>query len=407
MANRCVDLFTKPKTSLTTLQKAAFWLTLTSGTLAPLATMAGGFSGTGGGGGIASFANPKDAQRARELIKEGKELPPDLLANAKIQTLEGWEMQKWGLEPIEASPGASWQIYLAKAKENLRAVSPIIASKLDLVKDWMSFSDWQGVENLPSYKDANPSHNATELQVPIQLALRLSDGNSSGQKGPVLGKVRLKVIFNMQLFERLSPLEQAMLVLHEEFYALGQAIGHESSDHVRPLVTLFFSKYGEELARDSEGGVIPVGIIPGIKKRLTAHFGDYVMFFSELAPRKPSAPRTAERHSAVFLEVVLELREQMIRCRGTGMSPQACAQQIHDAFGRRDDVSPEKAFMYLSYFFLEKHKGALNAEALMDTTKTDAELKEVLDKACKLMIAGASTMLPEIILIRPALVYCL
>ena len=353
-----------------------------AGLFFPLASLAGGFSGSGGGSGVLSFKSNTEAAMVREMIAEGKVIPSRGLKTGRLRTLERFEMDSKGTAPFSLPPEAKWQDYLAKAYQNVRMLSPILARRLEQISEWMEFGDWQHQSALGLLGDANPRHALSENEVAIQVALRLSNGNSKRQDGPTLQKVEIKILFDKRIFDLFDPLDQAILVLHEQLYALGQAAGLKSSDEIRPLVILSFSDYANNLQLRSRGGLLPVGSIPLFKEKLATQFGDYAMFFADLGKIPNTRPRTADRHFNLFVEVISELREGMRSCLGSGMAPSDCGPRVLLAYGKRDDLSDEKAFVFMSYFLLEKNLRIINSEALINDKLSEEEFVSNLDFAC-------------------------
>lgn len=404
------------------LQNLLAWGTITAGTLMPFIALAkGGFSGSGGGGGVATFNNAKDAEIARKLIAEGKPLPKNLLKNAKIRTVERWEMDHTeSLKPFKNDNGDSWPTLHAKAKDNLRILSSVTFRLLNQVSDWMAFAEWSAIDALPNLPDATLRHQLGDREVRVQLAIRLSEGNSLPGKGPTRDRIKLKVIFNKTLFDLLDPLDQAILVLHEELYALAQAAGNNHSDEIRPLVELFFSEYFADLRARSGNGIIPAGSLPFFKLKLLSAIGDYPVFFADHKPPPRGAPRSADRHFAVFVDVITELRKLMKTLQEEGhaaplrpsfsedatVEPPPVAKKAFDLFANHPDITDEQAFVFLSYFLLERMMKAVNAEAIMDSQRSPRELQEALDHTCKVLKEISPRLNPQFVPIEKALRYC-
>lgn len=408
-AIRCLDVFTEQQNNKpqTLAQKATFLLTLAAGTLTPMAVLAaGGFGGVGGGGGVATFKYVIDANRVRSNIRENEPIPPESWARARIQTLDGWEMEQNGMKKFATEPGADWQQILAIAHKNLELVSPIMAKQVRQVSEWMAFGEWKETEQLPILKDATPEKNLHPMHVQIQLALRLSEGNNLRSQGPAQGKVDLKVVFNKPLFDRMDPFEQAMLVFHEQMYALAQAKGYNSSDKFRSFVQIFFSDSILRINSKSENGSRLFKESAELKHFLARYFGDYVMFFADQAQLAPGNPRTAQRHLFVFQELIRELRDVVKDCMKYGRSSHDCSTLAQFQFSLRKDVSPEKAFLFLTFFFLEKRMGAINAEALLNENLSPVEFNQLMEKACKLMVQHKNSLTSDAVIMKSAQLYC-
>jgi hypothetical protein len=301
---------------------------------------------------------------------------------------------------------ADWRVILAQAKANLRMVSPVIARRMEQLSEWMEFSEWSSADFLPIVNDAHANQPLTEIDVPIQFAVRLSLGNNLAKQGPSRSKIRIKVIFNQKLFNLLDPIDQAILIFHEQLYALGQAVGLQDSDEIRPLVSIFFSNYFEDLRSRSNNGLKPVGLIPFFKDKLTRYFGDYAIFFSDLDVPDRGLAYSADRHFSVFVELINDLRKYMSECRGLGFSKDVCAEKSMFRLSMDPNLSEEKAFLFMTYFFLEKNLNAINSELIMDAELSLDEYKKALDFACLTLKEHAVQIEPSILAIKLALNYC-
>jgi len=412
---RCETLFSEtiPQPSLPSrMDKMKAFVYVTVGgvmTLVPMTAWAGGFSGVGGGGGVAQAKTAEDTALLRSALERRKALPEDLLSRLKIRTLEHWEMEKKGVKPFAIPKDATWETVLEMAKENIRAVSPMLLQRLNMAEEWMSFADWQEFQGMGRLHDASTKFELDSNETPIQLALRFSEGNNGPGDGPARGRLRLKVVFNKPVFDRMDPVDQAMLVLHELFYALAQATGHQNSDQIRPHVRVFFSEQLVKLRRLSENGLYPVEPIPMIRKKLIETFGDYPLFFSSADLNSRGEAKSADRHRSVFVEVLTKLRETMRSCRESGLEGPVCAEKAFRAFGEKSmqgELSDEQAFMFVAYFALEMRMNSFNAESLSDAQRSPQELAEALKVACAQIDQIEAITDESKSLFRAALRYC-
>ena len=383
---QCVDAFADRPQGLSFTQKAFIWGTTAAVALAPMAALAGGFSGVGGGGGVATFKTPADAHLARKYLNEGKPVPRELLDRAEIRLLEMWEMND-KIALFSAPPDADWRMLYAKALSNLRIISPLLVRKIERVNSWMDFESWKTAEHIPHIPDVEPMQPMGALNVPMQLAIRLSKGNHRWGEGPTRGDLELRVIFNRELFDRLTPVEQAMLVLHEQIYALAQATGHSTSDEARPLVKIAFSKHLDtEVREKTENGIKSNGFIRLVKTRTIEQFGDYILYFSRSDRLDRGAPRSADRHYTAFVEVLLKIRKKLNVCKKSGMSQDQCYAKIFQSI--LDDgggLQGEQAFIFILHFGAERKANLFNAESVMDAARTPEEHKLAMEEACKLV----------------------
>lgn len=406
---QCASLFAEPEAPSGLSKKVAAFVSIVSGgivTLMPLAAWAGGFSGVGGGVGVAEGAHLKDTQLLRQFLEQKKPVPKDLLARFKLRTLDRWEMEKKQIELMDIPRGASWETILEMAKANIRLVAPTFGRRLDQVAEWMAFSDWQEFSGMGRVPDASTRFNLNENETPIQLVIRFSDGNNERSMGPATGKVRLKVAFNKPVFDLLDPIDQAMLVLHEQLYALAQSAGINSSDRVRPFVYSYFSKYMQEVRDYSQNGMVAARAIPLLKSEIIKLFGTYPMFFSDLDAIDKGAPRSVDRHFRIFIEVMTEQEKRFEQCTKAGGAGQACADQTLNETMARNDLSDEKAFIFLTYFLLERAAGSFNAEFLTDNKRSAREIEEAFKVACAQLQEMRTNIPADNPVLMGALRYC-
>ena len=404
---QCSDLILRQdENQPTKLQMAAFkWLT-GAAALAPLLAKAGGFSGSGGGEGVISFPTPEMAKMAQSFIDKNQPIPEHIMKLATIKSLEAWESQKTALELFSVREDATWIEIYNQALNHIRVVSPIVASRLVQVSKWMEFSDWDGQSHIPNLGDANPISPLGQNEVRVQLAIRLSDGNNVKGQGPTTGALRLKVLFNRPLFDKLSAMDQAILVLHEQFYALGQAVGQQTSDHIRPLVRAFFTREAVDWENRSENGIRLLGITDFFKTKLMQAFGDYPMFFANVGELPRGEARSAARHLSVFGEVLRELREEMNKCLKGGLAGRACADQIQTSYLKKTNLTEEQAFVFLSYFYSERSLKALNAESIMNPESLRLDYEKAMGLACEIILQNANNFVDDLTGVPLAVKYC-
>lgn len=377
-------------------------------TFAPYVALArGNFSGSGGGSGVATFSTKEDADLARAIVNRGGTLPEDLLRRAKIQTLERWEMTKGQAGPFSVRPTESAQDILQRGHENLRLLTPVVARRLEQIAAQIQFANWEGAESLPTIVDAKPVLPLGPFEVQIQLAVRFSEGNNRRGYGPTKDGVRLKVYFNKPLFSLLDPLDQAILMMHEQLYALGQASGQTNSNNVRPLVKFFFAAHADHVKRRTDNFLRPNRFTTFVQLQINRHFGDYTVFFSNLDPQTivPNAS-LADRHFYAFVQLINEMRGIKNHYLALGYHPDQAAGEALRALAFNPLLSGEKAFMYLAYFFLQKKDKSLNAEALADDRRTSADYTRILALACEQVAGAAKRLVQGLTVGKIAVAYC-
>ena len=344
----------------------------------------GDWSSTGGGGGVACFAEAALAEEAKPFILAGKTIPAGLLAQAKLQTLEHWEMPHTKTIPWAHPAGANWQEIHRTVRGLIRQVAPLFADRLEIAGGWSEYGQWEQQTELSFLEDATPVADLPAECVRIQLALRYSNGNQTGPvNSPTKNAVQVKVVFNKIYFDLLPPLDQAMLVLHEELYVMGQAIGHPSSDIIRSFIRVFFSepfvKSHQAMAHQ------PHHMNPGdlsLRVYLIKYFGDYVEFFTLTNKEVDAAPFTSRHHFQTFLAFIRRKRGAVVKCRDEGGGHMACTDKIINPGLMAKELNPEEAFIYLANFYLEQGVGLLNYDYIMRPQPDDAHYVAAMHFAC-------------------------
>lgn len=345
----------------------------------------GDFSGSGGGGGVACFPSEALATEAEASLAQGKPLSDAQLAQAKIRVLELWEMEAKQLTIRNFAGEKDWRKILERVKSDLRMASPLFVRKMEIAADWMQFPAWEKNPALSRLEDANPTSPIPTNCRRIQLALRYSDGNHKKGEGPVPGKLRLKVIFDERLFAALSPVDQAALVLHETFYAMAQAVGHEDSDQVRNFVRMIFNQLVEGWGPMSRRGIVLTPQTWFLQQKLIENMGDYVLFFTEIdLPKVDRTKVSAERNFAAFLEVVRYIRKIDSPCRAKNPAS-VCHGPTMDKVLARTDYRPDEAFVLLAYFLWHQTAQKFNAESVMDVTRDENRFGDAMEQACVLL----------------------
>lgn len=150
-----------------------------------------------------------------------------------LTLLDTYEAKELGLK-IE-SKKTDFKEIIEDSLNNLKSVSPSRAAIYKAHIDKLLSSDTQWVENkvmpvIDDVKLATFPHNCLLVQVAVQRPLeQLTLPNAK------------TYIFNRDLFELLSPIDKAALVLHEVLYRESKYANHENSIFARHLVGLIMS----------------------------------------------------------------------------------------------------------------------------------------------------------------------
>jgi hypothetical protein len=406
---KCQDLLNHDSRHQIALDNLVYWGLTTAGALASLPAWAGGgFSGSGGGGGIISTPSQKNLKTIKNLIRNNQALTPELLREIQVKSLERWELEQDSLDLLAIPEHTRWQEILAIVHQRVRIISPIIADKLVQLSQWMKFEDWQAATSLPQHKDFKLNYSFKEDELFVSLALRLSEGNNLSIQGPSRRNIKLHVIYNSELFAQLEPIDQSILVFHEQLYALAQASGHTTSDEIRPLVKLFFSDYFNSISAQSQNGILASPNLIFFKNKMNLVFGDYTVYFSNSTADQtlvPGSARSTQRHLYVFHEVIEKLRLQMAD-QDQKIPQHLRAENSFLGFSKDSTLTPEQAFIFMIYFFLEKTLREFNAESLMDIQIDTKTHEKRLKIACELLKIHADQLVAELPALRLAMIYC-
>lgn len=370
----------------------------------------GDWSSQGGGSGIACFATKSDAEKADPFLREGKLLPKDLLDKAQIQVLESWEMDQYGAQKWAPASGESWLSIHSKLHQALARAYPLFSDRLSIASEWAKFSRWEKL-NSPSsslalLEDAKPIDKLPPLCRSIQLVIRFSNGNNSWNEGPATGDIQMKIVYVAEYVAKLSPLDFAMLNIHEEFYALGQAIGHNDSDSIRGFVRAFFNKGFLDAYLENSTPYLMLSGDAAMKPYLIVYFGDYLEFFSDTHKPGNGPAFTSKRHFDSFMNFLRRERPAVVACRKAGGADMECSDKFLNPGRMAKLLNEEESFLYVSNFYLEQTLGYLNSDYLMRPVADDDLFRTAMRASCRKISEGLQ-FVPEIqALESKAAAYC-
>jgi hypothetical protein len=366
---------------------------------------AGGWSGSGSGTGVACFATAADAVHADQWLSRNKTLPVEILDKAKLQILERWEMTTLNQEVWEPAKGVLWQQHLEDMKSVLRADLPLFMLRLDQAADWIHFNSWQDMDEIQVLDDVEPIAQLPPECRKIQLVVRYSNGNNSKGEGPTENPIELKVVFLKRYFDRLPESDKAMLMLHEQLYVLGQAIGHPSSDIIRTFVRIFSDKSMSRMKGQAGHILLNDGLFE-IKEQLIHYFGDYIQFFVDHQNVEAGSAFQSRHQFVTFLSMERRLRERMEACIGSGKDRMGCLKSTMDPSVLQSELTPEEAFVYFVFYGLERSLHKFNADQVMDPSNRDPKnFMLAMRAACEIINGYQGDFIAQK-LIRDAHDYC-
>jgi hypothetical protein len=377
----------------------------------------GGWESSGGGG-VACFKSVEDAQAAKQALASTGVLSKQL--RTKIQsvvTLDTWDnieaddhFAKQGMmvlpsikyssgEPLVFSPD------LLKIKDDKKIVetilnslslsAPLFAERLLTLKERFPVETWKPSIEVPLVKDSTPRKVIAETCVLIQLANRYT----ISKKNEV---PETKIVFDQEIFEKfLSPIDRAVLIMHEFLYLLAKEGGHGNSDFIRRLNILFFALDYQEKATPYQ-----INLDANLMRRqLDLPFGDYMRFFLEDDELRPteSAPGSQESRYFSLISLMKKLRAGMKMCLDEKGYDKAAdkekwkmvrdcqAANIERKSAAKASFTEEEAFLFLARFVFDRVANKYNSELLssrklkIPSTEPDA-LQTQMQFYCNQMI---------------------
>jgi hypothetical protein len=322
----------------------------------------GGWGSSGGGSGVACFANSTTANQAQEYITRGLPVPQDLKKQIiQLETLDYWEWAQTKPFGLFEYKSKDYQGIIKELQKHASIAAPIFIYRLQQTSQVISLADWNNKTSVPRIYDAQPASPLPENCRLIQLAARYTKEKYEGGNGPTLYRPIAKVDFDQDLFAKLDPLNQAILVLHEQMYLLGQTTGHDNSNKIRPLVMRLFQK---ELTDKK------------LRYDLVVTMGDYVLYFGEDF-RPQGAIGTQESRFNSFYDMNRTLRRHIDECAKKKGLPaklvapadirafNLCKDEAMDPNDNQRWLTDEMAFLFMSYYYIDISMGAFNSEVVI------------------------------------------
>ena len=354
---------------------------LISSLLLTIPAFAGDWESSGGDG-VACWKTLSEAAKARRELTEQKHLSLESKkAISSLETLDYWEYkEKTGLISLEKYNIPRSEV-LRQVDEFLFESVPLFARRLRLAADKIKLKDWADEPHLVDVKDSVPIRKIGRRCLLIQLVERRSKENPGR-----LPKVSVSV--DRWLFEnKLSPMNQAVLEVHERIYIIGRALGYQNSNRIRNLVMKIVTAVFKFEARKSR----PIGLAAQISRVIHFDFGEYIRIFAKEAPPVDIAdsPYSPYSRFVSFASVLEASKKQVGRCLKQSEKPSYkwCKDQVIAFQFAANDLSEEQSFMFYAWYVLYLRAHQINAERLMDwlfarPLANDSKDKELLAKAC-------------------------
>gem|GEM_PF-3995386 len=451
--------------------------------------IAGGWTSSGGGSGVACYDSVAAKNKAEILIDQAilnaRPIPIGAVQGIKlVQVLDFYEastsVQKeiqdlQGL-PDEQSNAAdlmntanlsaakkiAWQSIHQKILENVALLSPAFFELIQGLHGKLAKLHWTKNFSLPLLLDQKAPSKAnidTSSEVPlaanckrIQIAIWRSKSEITQHSGYFAipeQNLDFDLLYNPLWWNLLNPLNQAILVLHEELFLLGQAIGHTHSSDIRywarelalltpgkihkpnkekfsiPTREEFALQFPTTMTKENKFGIHYPKHPSRMRRLLIDSFGDYLLYFfesekvkskDELKPGvKPDLTgseqtlisQALDRYLA-YSEFLLQVRQQVSDCSDSGLSKSKCLEVVLSPINLIQSLTDLQTFAHLSAKVLDKNLELLNSDYLFlrsNDPKLIKESHQATRASCDLL-AQLQAGTVEAKLISKALRYC-
>lgn len=384
-----------------------------------------GWQSSGGGGASLCFTNSEDKQLALDQIQNFGLLSDEMIEKAiSIVTHESWEQSGASLDfasdymahhldtshPDEtqwdfSKPHFKFQSktkdeHIQRVDDLIYSHSPVFFERLRMVRRLMPRENWVPAKLTPI--------DDFEITPPINL---MREDLRSCLHWPVIIRQfdftpgtnhPIRIYYDPAIWNRLSPIDQALLTYHEEVYALANYLGHQKADQVRELVRKVFTyMYWSHLQIQYAGNQSLQSRT--FQRDLSAIFGDYFKFFSnELMPTAsqgpPATPASwfykyylATQNSDDDIRNCIRTHEhKLISDDERPALVQACNENIFNQLleGEKMHMDPELAFILLVRFYVDFQNVIPGSEWLLFFNSNDANWKtsqhqDLLIQACE------------------------
>ncbi len=363
------------------------------------------FSGdweSSGGDGVVCFESDSALKENQEKLKTTKGLNSITVAYT-VESLEHYELFFPGSQEdlklwSELSNPISYQAVVDKVLQRLNVYVPVFVQKLELALQQIHVDSWYDIDyDISDIPDSDPSREISSRCVMLQLA----DRRTQSTEGYL---PKAKVIFRGDLFAKMSPLNQALLILHEALYLIGKETNHTNSDDIRWVNGMVFSDRLEQFPENmyfSQQARLVQGLF-------IEYFGDYIrLFMKEEFYNNPQQyadilHRNNFTRSISMIELNQRMRSYIGQCQLQGGDPNLCRDQLMLGLDLKEIINTEEmAFLFLmnyyfdawgSLFVFSEQLYVLNFE---DPGFQDEQIQLQLGAACGMIEAHVTKELPS------------
>ena len=253
----------------------------------------------------------------------------------------------------------SYEQILSAVVGRVNNYSPVFAQKLQQSLSQISLNEWIEDENSKRVTAIRTRVELPENCSLIQLAYRKQHANSRHHPEVI-------IYFTESYFNHMSPINQAMLIVHESLYLIGKESTQTDSNQLRALNSLIFSQNLESDYLTERYFSQNARVFQMILSRT---FGDYLDFFiednfyNELELHENTLQGNNYTRSFSMSVLNRELNSAVNSCRHEGYDIQTCQDKVLLSDHLNDIVNTnEKAFLFLLNYFFDRY-GILTASA--------------------------------------------
>jgi hypothetical protein len=341
----------------------------------------GGDWQSNGGTGVACFKTPEGAAAFDRLNLAKQALDDQTIRQiSTLITLEHWEQRKENY-PTDLSR----EQILARLQKRLQMSAPLFSVQLALVENRIHFESWAAKVQLDPTNDAEPERPITGNCRQIQLAVRRHIPR------PVDQLPELHVDFDLRLWNLLSPLDQAMLELHERIYVLGRQVGHSDSLRTRRLVRGLLDENFWTLEADD-----PPAMARKVQNWLDFHLGNYVnILFSVMEPSPTPKPFTPLERLATLRTLVekASAAKKVCMVKGGGTAEDCDSEMFTPKFG--GTLTGAESFILTARWVFPRFFPNLPNTELFMVDWQDEEMKAIGARAFKYNCWGFYTLMED------------
>jgi hypothetical protein len=350
----------------------------------------GGWGSSGGGSGVACFTSEATANEADPSIDNALPFPPELFKKiTSVETLDYWEWAQTRPFEILIEHGNTADQILVRMQRVMQNVTPLVTFRLKQTAQLIDISKWQAKESLPRIYDVKPTAELPTNCRLVQLVTRYSSDNRKWMDGPSLNAPMIKAEYNAELFKKLTPLNQAVLRVHEQLYLLGQASGRNSSDVLRPLVMQFFKSYHVDRAVSRQ-----------LRTNVAKAIGDHPKFAANEYTVSGEIGTVESRFNSLnkILSLVKARSENCYKKHGITFpakeTPElvavamACKDKAFDMNELQNEFDEEMSFVFVAHYLLDHSEKQIEAEIFLapnDDPGVQHSAKMMMGIACDMM----------------------